>query len=113
MHCVCNRDVGPPKLLEATLLGLQAVRARHGADSRQAAAAAAMLQGTLAEVWAALHDATGRSSDATTSDAVVSADCARRDCDVFPEILTVCQPAHWTLCLSGTLQLTMHGMPAG
>ena len=54
-----HRVVGPPKLLEATLLGLQAVRSKYGAESRQASAAAAMLQGTLADVWAALHDATG------------------------------------------------------
>lgn len=40
-------------------MGLQAVRTKYGADSKQAAAAAAMLRGTLAEVWAALHDATG------------------------------------------------------
>ena len=57
---LCHRVAGPPKLLEATLLGLQAVRSKYGAESRQASAAAAMLQGTLAEVWAALHDATGR-----------------------------------------------------
>jgi hypothetical protein len=58
-NACCLRVAGPPKLLEATLLGLQAVRSKYGAESRQASAAAAMLQGTLAEVWAALHDATG------------------------------------------------------
>lgn len=54
-----HRDAGPPKLLEATLVGLQAVRSKYGADSKQAAAAATLLRGTLEEVWAALHESTG------------------------------------------------------
>ncbi len=57
-----DREVGPPKLLEATLLGLQGLRKRYGVDSPKYAAAIGLLRGTIAEVWEATREAAGGSA---------------------------------------------------
>lgn len=66
-------------------MGLHSVRAKYGADSKQAAASAAMLRGTLAEVWAALHDATGALCD-TIAACAASSLCKRA---TLPQKLSV------------------------
>jgi hypothetical protein len=111
LPCCAHRDAGPPKLLEATLLGLQAVRARHGPDSRQAAAAAAMLQGTLAEVWAALHNATGVPR-MPRSPMLMWVRTMQDSWGTFvaPDL---CDPtARCTLYSGGIPQLAVHGVPS-
>lgn len=52
-----GRPLDRPQLLEGTLVGLQALGLKYGSDSKQVAAAQAMLNGTLKEIWAALHAA--------------------------------------------------------
>mmetsp|Transcript_3983 Transcript_3983/g.11570 ORF Transcript_3983/g.11570 Transcript_3983/m.11570 type:complete len:383 (+) Transcript_3983:109-1257(+) len=54
-----NGPADKPQLLEATLVGLQALHSTYGSDSTQVRAAKSMLAGTLQEVWAALHAAHG------------------------------------------------------
>jgi hypothetical protein len=61
-HKAVAGEAGPPKLLEATLLGLQGLRKRYGVESPKYAAAIGMLRGTVAEIWEATCKAAGGSA---------------------------------------------------
>ena len=52
MPTYTSREEGQqPKLLEATLVGLQAIKGKYGPGSTQAQAAQKMLDGVLAQIW--------------------------------------------------------------
>ena len=49
--CMSREEGQQPKLLEATLVGLQAIKGKYGPGSTQAQAAQKMLDGVLAQIW--------------------------------------------------------------